>query len=101
QPEQDQREGRKRQPASFAEQDPEPDAEKARDQQEVAEEADVDHVGRYPADDQQLDEEQRRARQEEADCRSGEQRDRRDQLPSGQEMRLGPSAGSGAATSAA
>ena len=52
--------------ATAAEDDAEADAEEARDQQEVAEEADVLDVRRDPADEQQLDEQDRHARQEQA-----------------------------------
>jgi hypothetical protein len=47
------------------EQDAQPDTQEAGDEQEVGEEADVLDVGRDPADEQQLDEEDREARQEE------------------------------------
>ena len=67
--EQQQRERQDRDAAPVAaEQDAEADAEEAGHQQEVAEEADVGDVGRHPADEQQLDEEERRAGQEEADA---------------------------------
>ncbi len=62
----------RRPPALAAEQDAEADAQEAGHQQEVAEEADVADVGRDPADEQQLDEEERRAGQEEPDAWIGQ-----------------------------
>ena len=56
----------RRVPALPPEQDAQADAQEARDQQEVAEEADVADVGRNPADEQQLHEQDREAGQEEA-----------------------------------
>ena len=46
--------------------DADADPEEGRHQQEVPEEPDVDDVGRDPADEQQLDEQDGRGRQEEA-----------------------------------
>ena len=79
--EEEQGEGRERQPpAPPAQEDAEADAEEAGHQQEVAEEADVPDVGRDPADEQQLDEEQRRAGQEESDAWVGQRLDPEDDL---------------------
>jgi hypothetical protein len=65
-----QQEGERRQARSGAvapEQDAQADAQEAGDQQEVGEEADVLDVGRDPADEQQLDVQDREAGQEQAD----------------------------------
>jgi hypothetical protein len=79
-PEQQQCERRDRQPRpGQPQQDSQADAEEARDQDEVAEIADVDDVRRDPANEQQLDEEQRGARQEQPDLGAGQDRDRRDE----------------------
>ena len=80
--EQQQRERRRaaaRQP-SPAQQDAEADAQEAGHQQEVAEEADVADVGRDPADEQQLHEQERRAGQEEPDARVGQRLDPEEDL---------------------
>ena len=66
---------------AAAQDDPEADAEEARDQDEVREEAEVDDVRRDPADQEQLDEQHRRAGQEQAHPRIRERGHRLDQLP--------------------
>ena len=58
-------------------QDAHADAQEAGHEQEVAEEADVGDVRRHPADEQQLDEEDRAAGQEETDVVARQDRDGR------------------------
>ena len=52
------------------EHDPEADPQEAGEQEEVVEEPDVGHVRRYPAQQEQLDEQERRAREKQADGRT-------------------------------
>ena len=57
-------------------QDPQPDPQEARHQQEVAEEADVDDFGRDPADEEQLREQQGEGREVETEHRVRQTDDR-------------------------
>ena len=71
--EEQQGEGRQRQPAAVAAgDDAQADAQEAAHQHEVGEEADVDDFRRDPADEQQLDEEQGAAGQEQAHAHVGQ-----------------------------
>src|SRR5688500_11722618 len=76
-----------------AQEDAEADAQEARHKEEVVEEADVDDVRRDPAEQQQLDEEQRGADHEEKQARPSDRVDGAARIHSARSMREVPGRG--------